>query len=163
VTEGGEAMPDMQNWLVIRTRPRWEKKVTKLLLEKGIETFCPLVKMRRQWSDRVKTIELPLLKTLLFVCITEDQRTTVRLTEGVVNFEYWDGKPVVLREKMIQQIKQFQQLHPQVFVSAAKPVVAEQPAGGLHKTATLLIENLHVVLVAGSVQPATVNASLDKI
>ena len=64
----------MSNWSVIKTRSRWEKKVARLLKQKGIDTFCPLLKAKRQWSDRVKTIEQPLLKSYVFVKVAEDQR-----------------------------------------------------------------------------------------
>lgn len=94
-------------WYAIYTRPRWEKKVNSLLVEKGIESYCPLNKVRRKWSDRMKTIEEPLFKSYVFVKISEDDRTNVRMTEGVVNFVYWDGKPAVIREREIQTIRRF--------------------------------------------------------
>jgi transcription antitermination factor NusG len=94
-------------WYAIYTRPRWEKKVNSILLEKGIESYCPLNKVRRKWSDRIKTIEEPLFKSYVFVKIDEGKRSNVRMTNGVVNFVYWDGKPAVIKEKEIQTIKRF--------------------------------------------------------
>ena len=94
-------------WYAIYTRPRWEKKVNTLLLEKNIESYCPLNKVRRKWSDRIKTIEEPLFKSYVFVKIAEQDRTRVRMTNGVVNFVYWDGKPAIIKEKEIQIIKRF--------------------------------------------------------
>ncbi|HEV7622062.1 MAG TPA: transcription termination/antitermination NusG family protein, partial [Flavisolibacter sp.] len=47
-------------WYAIYTRPRWEKKVNGLLIQKGIESYCPLNKVRRKWSDRIKLVEEPL-------------------------------------------------------------------------------------------------------
>ncbi len=94
-------------WYAIYTRPRWEKKVNKLLTEKGIESYCPLNKVRRKWSDRMKLIEEPLFKSYVFIKITDESRTNVRMTDGVINFVYWDGKPAVIRDKEIQTIKLF--------------------------------------------------------
>jgi transcription antitermination factor NusG len=94
-------------WFAIYTRPRWEKKVNGLLLQKGIESYCPLNKVRRKWSDRIKTIEEPLFKSYVFVKIAEDDRSKVRMTNGVVNFVYWNGKPAVIKEKEIQTIRRF--------------------------------------------------------
>jgi transcription antitermination factor NusG len=94
-------------WYAIYTRPRWEKKVNILLKEKGIESYCPLNKVKRKWSDRMKTIEEPLFKSYVFVRILEDERTNVRMTSGVVNFVYWDGKPAIIKEKEIQTIRRF--------------------------------------------------------
>lgn len=94
-------------WYAIYTKPRWEKKVNSLLTEKGIESYCPLNKVRRKWSDRIKLVEEPLFKSYVFVKIAEDDRTNVRMTTGVVNFVYWDGKPAVIKEKEIQTIRKF--------------------------------------------------------
>jgi transcription antitermination factor NusG len=103
-------------WYAIYTRPRWEKKVNNLLLQKGIESYCPLNKVRRKWSDRVKTIEEPLFKSYVFVKITDEERTNVRMTNGVVNFVYWNGKPAIIKEKEIVTIKRFLDEHENVEV-----------------------------------------------
>ena len=94
-------------WYAIYTRPRWEKKVNALLLEKGIESYCPLNKVRRRWSDRIKMVEEPLFKSYVFVKIPEAERSNVRMTTGVVNFVYWNGKPAIIKEKEIQTIRRF--------------------------------------------------------
>ena len=94
-------------WLAVYTRPRWEKKVNQLLLEKGLESYCPLNKVRRKWSDRVKLVEEPLFKSYVFVKVTEEDRSTVRMTNGAINFVYWNGKPEVIKEKEIIAIRRF--------------------------------------------------------
>jgi transcription antitermination factor NusG len=96
-----------RKWLAIYSRPRWEKKVNQLLLEKGFESYCPLNKVRRKWSDRVKIVEEPLFKSYVFVKVSEEDRTAVRMTSGVINFVYWEGKPAVIKEKEINAIKRF--------------------------------------------------------
>ena len=97
----------MKKWLAVYTRPRWEKKVNQLLAEKGIESYCPLNKIRRKWSDRYKIIEEPLFKSYVFVKVSEDERKDVRLTNGAINFVYWDGKPAVIKEREIAAIRRF--------------------------------------------------------
>lgn len=94
-------------WYAVYTRPRWEKKVNQLLLNKGIESYCPLNRVRRKWSDRIKLVEEPLFKSYVFVRISEENRTDVRMTDGVINFVYWNGKPAIIKEKEIQTIRQF--------------------------------------------------------
>ena len=96
-----------RKWLAIYSRPRWEKKVNQLLTEKGFESYCPLNKVRRKWSDRVKMIEEPLFKSYVFVKVSDEDRTGVRMTPGVINFVYWEGKPAVIKEKEINVIKRF--------------------------------------------------------
>ena len=106
----------MSKWFAIYTKPRWEKKVNQLLTDKGVECYCPLNKVKRKWSDRTKTVEEPLFKSYVFVKVTEEERTKVRLTNGVVNFVYWNGKPAIVREKEIQTIKLFLDEHENVQV-----------------------------------------------
>lgn len=96
-----------RKWYAVYTRPRWEKKVNRLLTEKGVESYCPLNKVRRRWSDRYKLIEEPLFKSYVFVKIEDGDRTAVRMTSGVINFVYGEGKPAVIREKEIQNIRKF--------------------------------------------------------
>jgi transcription antitermination factor NusG len=111
-------MPKSQNntkkWLALYTRPRWEKKVHALLSEKGIESYCPLNKVRRQWSDRIKVVEEPLFKSYVFVRVNEAERTAVRLINGAINFIYWNGKPAHIREKEIATIRKFLDEHEDV-------------------------------------------------
>ena len=94
-------------WYAVHTRARWEKKVIYLLNNQGFESYCPLVKSKRRWSDRVKIIEEPLMKGCIFVKACEDQRSIVRMTNGVINFIYKEGKPVVVKEKDIILLKKF--------------------------------------------------------
>jgi transcription antitermination factor NusG len=157
----------MNNWSVIQTRSRWEKKVARLLQQKGIETFCPLQKARRQWSDRVKTIEMPLFNSVIFVRVSEDQRTIVRLTEGVLNFVYRSGKPVVLKEKIIQGIQQFQAAYPELDVMETGMIKNGNeltPArSGKNITASLWIEGLNLLLVPCLATPKLIGETTDKI
>jgi transcription antitermination factor NusG len=96
-----------RKWLAVYSKPRWEKKINQLLLEKGLESYCPLNKVRRKWSDRVKVVEEPLFKSYVFVKVSDDDRTSVRMTPGVINFVYWEGKPAVIKEKEINAIRRF--------------------------------------------------------
>ena len=64
----------------------------------------------------MKTIEEPLFKSYVFVKVDETLRTTVRMTNGVINFVYWDGKPAVIKEKEISIIKRFLDEHQNVEV-----------------------------------------------
>ncbi|MGV3527659.1 MAG: transcription termination/antitermination NusG family protein [Flavisolibacter sp.] len=117
----------MKKWLIITTRPRWEKKALDILCAKGIEAFCPLNKVHRQWSDRVKVIYEPLFRGLVFVKITEGEKPLVRTTPGVVNFLYRDGKLAGLREKQVQQLKDFLEQH--VMVSLL-PLAGQENGNG---------------------------------
>jgi transcription antitermination factor NusG len=100
-------MGDILNWYVVYTRPRWEKKVATMLEERGIESYCPLNKVYRQWSDRKKTIYEPLFKGYVFVHIDDEHKWEAKKIDGVLNFVYWNKKPAIVREEEIQIIKKF--------------------------------------------------------
>ena len=99
---------------MVYTKPRWEKKVDSLFHQKGWETYCPLNKVERQWSDRLKVVEEPLFKSYVFIKIREEEATAVRMINGVVNFVYWLGKPAIVRESEINKIKRFLNEYPTV-------------------------------------------------
>jgi len=96
-----------KKWYALYTKPRWEKKVDSLLLKKGLETWCPLQKIEKQWSDRKKIIEEPLFKSYVFVRVDQTERTKVLMTDGVLNFVYHVGKPAVIRNEEIELIKKY--------------------------------------------------------
>jgi transcription antitermination factor NusG len=95
------------NWYAIYTRPRWEKKVVRQLEEEGIEHYCPLVKVERQWSDRRKIILEPLFSGYVFVRVNERDTAPVRKLDGCINFVYWLSKPAIIRGEEIEAIRQF--------------------------------------------------------
>lgn len=107
----------MKNWYVIYTRPRWEKKVNKVLQEKQIVSYCPINKVRKKWSDRYKVVDEPLFKSYVFVYIDNEESSIVRLVNGVVNFVYWNGKPAKVKDWEIANIKRFMNEYDDVVIT----------------------------------------------
>ena len=70
-------MEQLKKWLVVYTKPKWEKKVDSNFAQKGIESWCPTQKKERQWSDRKKVIEEPLFKSYVFVRATKEEHANV--------------------------------------------------------------------------------------
>ena len=71
----------------------------------GIETFLPLQKTLRQWSDRKKLVEKPLISSYVFVKIIPREYFTVRKIDGVVKFIMLQGKPVPIPEVQITNLR----------------------------------------------------------
>jgi len=94
-------------WHVVYTRPRWEKKIAKILDEKGIENYCPLNRVQKQWSDRKKIVLEPLFKGYIFIKVEEAAKWDIKLINGIINYVYWLGKPAKVREEEIQSIRSF--------------------------------------------------------
>ena len=95
------------HWFAVQTRPRWEKKVASSLDNKGIENYCPLNKVVRQWSDRKKVVLEPVFKSYVFVRIAEEKKWEVKKIDGILNYVYWLGKPAHIRDEEIQTIRKF--------------------------------------------------------
>ncbi len=96
-----------KKWYAVSTKPRWEKKIDAVFVRKGIESWCPLQKVERQWTDRKKIIEEPLFKSYVFVYIDDTERSKVLMTEGALNFVYYLGKPAVIKVDEINNIKAY--------------------------------------------------------
>jgi transcription antitermination factor NusG len=75
-------------WFAIQTRPRFEKKVAAQLREKGCEIYLPLRAERHSWSDRQKTVTIPLFPGYAFVEIewSAAARRRVLETAGLIGF-----------------------------------------------------------------------------
>ncbi|MEJ7678227.1 MAG: transcription termination/antitermination NusG family protein [Segetibacter sp.] len=79
-------MENSKKWFALYTKPRWEKKVSSVLDRKGVECWCPLRKIEKQWSDRKKIIEEPLFTSYVFAHIDETERSAVLMTDGILEF-----------------------------------------------------------------------------
>lgn len=93
------------NWYVVYTKPKWEKKVAERLNEIGVTAYCPLVSQISQWSDRKKTIQVPLFNSYIFVQIEEKERNRVFEAAGAVRYLFWLGKPATVRDSEIEAIQ----------------------------------------------------------
>ncbi|MES2431389.1 MAG: UpxY family transcription antiterminator [Bacteroidota bacterium] len=98
---------DKLYWFAVYTKPRWEKKVAKLLDEKGIINYCPLNKIIKQWSDRKKVVLEPVFKSYVFVKIEDEKKWELKKVNGILNFVFWLGKPAIIKETEINVIKKF--------------------------------------------------------
>jgi len=92
-------------WYAVYTNSRAEKRVSDRIGELDIETFLPLQKTLRQWSDRKKLVEKPLISSYVFVKIIPRDYFTVRKIDGVVKFIMLQGKPVPIPEVQITNLR----------------------------------------------------------
>lgn len=92
-------------WFVIYTKSRNEKKVAELLQKNAVETFCPLVKLKKNWSDRKKIVETPLFNSYVFVNLSEKDRNVVFNVPGVIRYVFWLNKPAIVRDYEIESLK----------------------------------------------------------
>ena len=101
-------------WFVLYVKSRTEKKVAQRLAEKGIEVFCPTKIEERQWSDRIKKVEVPYFQSYVFAKFSPKNTNYVLETPGVVRRLYWLQKPAIIREEEMQEVIAFFNTHPQI-------------------------------------------------
>jgi transcription antitermination factor NusG len=71
-------------WYALWVRSRHERSVAEILSCKGFQTFLPMHRSRRRWSDRIQEVELPLIPGYVFCRFDPTNRLPVMTTPGLV-------------------------------------------------------------------------------
>ena len=96
---------DDPHWYALRTRSRHEKLVRDQLDKQGIEPLLPTVKRLSQWKDRKKEIEVPLFSGYCFVRFSQEKKTPVQKTTGVVEIVGSGSRPEPIPEQEIDSLR----------------------------------------------------------
>src|ERR1700757_2567978 len=72
------------SWYAVRVRPKGEDRTSNELSVRGFESFLPMQRLQRRWSDRIKTIEAPVFPGYLFCRFEPRWRIGVLDTPGVI-------------------------------------------------------------------------------
>jgi transcription antitermination factor NusG len=75
-------------WYALQTRYQCEKRVDAALREQGFETFIPMQRAQRRWSDRTKIVETPIFSGYGFVRMEPNSQSISRVLclPGFVRF-----------------------------------------------------------------------------
>src|SRR5579863_2483916 len=92
-------------WFALRVKSRSEKIVATIARNKGFEEFLPLYQSRRRWSDRFKSVELPLFPGYVFCRLNPEFRLPLLTIPGVMSFVGIGKVPVPIEEAEIAAIK----------------------------------------------------------
>ncbi|QSS97852.1 UpxY family transcription antiterminator [Psychroflexus sp. ALD_RP9] len=96
----------LKNWFVIYTKPNAEKKTAQQLEKIGIQVYCPTIKIIKQWTDRKKKVDTPVLPSMLFVYIENHLRDRVFEVPNVVRYLFWEKQPAVISDNEVEILKQ---------------------------------------------------------
>ena len=98
---------DAAAWFAVHTRARHEKVLAQRLREKGVTAFLPLVKSVHRWSDRKKTVELPVFSSYLFVNLapTHENRLRVLMEDGILGFVGIRRQGIAIPDEQIDTIR----------------------------------------------------------
>lgn len=96
-----------EEWYLLATKSRFEKRSNLLLIRDGIETYLPLTRELKQWSDRKKWVEKPLFPGYLFARFSQKDRFKILNTEGVACVIKFENTDYVISEDLIDSIKEY--------------------------------------------------------
>jgi transcriptional antiterminator RfaH len=85
-----------KKWFVVYTRPQQELKVAEQLSAMGITNYCPTITLLKQYSDRKKKVNKPLLSSYVMVELEENQRNKVFSCSGIIRYLFYLGRPAVV-------------------------------------------------------------------
>lgn len=100
-------MQESENWYVLYTKPRKEKKAIFKLEEIDINAYCPMVETVRQWSDRKKKVITPLIPSCIFIYCKESERTDVFQISEASHYLFWLGKPAIVKNSEIEIMQEW--------------------------------------------------------
>jgi len=101
-----ESDTDDRRWYAVKTYSCREFVVAKSFTARKIEHFLPAVTEKRRWSDRVKTIRVPLFRNYLFARVNPLQESfwDVLGTRGVTRIMGNDNGPIAVATKEIEAV-----------------------------------------------------------
>jgi hypothetical protein len=97
---------EKENWLVLHCKPNVEKSTAKNLERLGFSVYCPTKTEVRQWSDRKKKVEVPVLPSMVLVFVSQNERNRVFQLSTVLRYLFYQGKPAVVRQKEVEILKE---------------------------------------------------------
>ncbi len=132
-----ELVDNRCRWYAVRVRSRFEKIATTHLSERGFEAFYPSYSTRRRWSDRIKTIEMPLFPGYLFCRTDLRSRLPIMTVPGFMDFVGFGCGPAPVEDDEVDSIRMVtergQKYQPWPFSKAGQRVqVISGPLRGMH-------------------------------
>ena len=94
-----------ERWFAVRVKSRCEKAVATMAQSKGFEEFLPLYQSRRRWSDRLKSLELPLFPGYLFCRLDPQYRLPLLTIPGVLHFVGIGKSPAPIEDAEIAALQ----------------------------------------------------------
>ncbi len=113
-------MIENKYWLALYTKPKQEKKAKEQLDKLGIDNYLATLNKIKKWSDRLKQVEEVVLKSYIFIYATEKERLIALELPSIVRCLYERGRPALIPNWQIENLKIFLQNVENVFVDEIK-------------------------------------------
>jgi transcription antitermination factor NusG len=93
------------HWYAVYIKSRAEKKAQTELQQKEIESFLPLQRRLRQWSDRKKWVEMPLIPGYIFVRVSRKEYDAVLQSSFIVSYVRFEGTAAIIPDNQIRYLQ----------------------------------------------------------
>ena len=138
-------------WFAVRVKSRSEKSVAAIARYNGFEQFLPLYRSRRRWSDRVKSLDLPLFPGYVFCRIDPECRLQLLTVPGVQYIVGAGKTPLPVNNAEIAALQVAAQsglpAEPWPFLRAGQRVLLEDgPLAGLEGLLVEIRKNYRLLL-----------------
>jgi transcription antitermination factor NusG len=138
-------------WYALQVRTRFERVVALHVGNKGFEEYLPMYRAARQWSDRVKQIDVPLFPGYVFCKFDINERLPVLMIPGVMSVVNFGGTPFAIPEPEIRGLQNVVgsglDYEPWPFSSVGQPVqVKFGPLRGLEGLIVEVKKNYRLVI-----------------
>lgn len=121
------ALYRVPRWYACYTRPRAEWKAEEGLRREEIPSFLPSVRLTRQWGDRKRTIDWPLIPSYVFASFALSELGRVLRVPAVMEVVRVNGYPTPVRDEEVESLRLLAHGLP---AAAALPEVAPLPEKG---------------------------------
>lgn len=98
-------------WFALQTKPTFEQTVSKALEMKGFTAFVPTYKEPREWSDRVKLLDVPLFPGYVFWRHDGTRTLPALTTPGVRSIVSFGRVPAEIPDFEIESVRRFINSH----------------------------------------------------
>jgi transcription antitermination factor NusG len=120
-------MPQPALWYACYTRSRHEKQIDRMLRNRAVESYLPIVRRQRQWKDRKKLVSFAMYPGYVFARFPLDQAQTVLSVPGVVRLVGNNGRPTSISDDEIDNVRRFTEA---LWSITIEPEEAYLPAAG---------------------------------
>tara|TARA_Y100001958_G_C20950364_1_gene353211 strand:+ start:77 stop:562 length:486 start_codon:yes stop_codon:yes gene_type:complete len=107
-------------WFILRVKARHENKVAELLERQDFNVYNPTIKVKRKWSDRIKTINLPAIPGIIFIQTSLLEKNKVFCSTSIKGWFYENKVPVTVKDDELEIMKK--SLADKVWISKDKEI-----------------------------------------